>query len=597
MASAEVSPAPRMNAVMALHLIGFLIVAAGVSINPLKITKAFFSDEAVYYTMTYSLAFDHDLLFTRDDLLRSFRETPDGARGIILKINERDRTIVFGKSFLYPLLVAPFVRVCGTNGFFVLNALLFWLNLLCGYSFCRRIMRPQLAVLFSLFYFMANVSMTYLLWMTPEYLNMSLVCFAFFFFMKAAREQRRSAMLSILLSGICFALATYSKPTNALLAVFPGIWMLLNKRILHLLAMFAVTAFVVLALFGINVAFTGQWNYQAGHRYVFYDHFPFERIGTSPFAAFKNRKEIEALKRPPFYARAFLYNWGYFFLGRFSGVAWYFFPMLFSIIYFWSGPKESLSTIAYAAGWLGIVTYMVGIPWNYFGGSGTIGNRYLMNAYAVMLFAVPGQPSRKCFVSAACAAVLFASPILATPVLSSFYNSFHQSGALFTMMPVEKTLVGDLPISSEPRASRIAFDQTPGYLAYFVDDNTYYRETFEGKSGFWVKGGKEAQVMVRTMTPASALSLEVKSLGANRVAVSGGRNRETLDLKAPVFYRLPLWLSPPFPYDRENFGPTYVYALKIHPLTGVVSTIGEKGQERYLGCFVRINLQQAPAFK
>ncbi|HET6267121.1 MAG TPA: hypothetical protein VFG11_05330, partial [Acidobacteriota bacterium] len=55
--------------VILLHLVGFLFFAAALCINPLKITRAFFSDEAVYYTMAYSFVNDHDMEFQREDLI------------------------------------------------------------------------------------------------------------------------------------------------------------------------------------------------------------------------------------------------------------------------------------------------------------------------------------------------------------------------------------------------------------------------------------------------------------------------------------------------------------------------------------------------
>jgi hypothetical protein len=586
--------ARKENPVLYLHLIGLLFVVSGLTINPLKITKAFFSDEAVYYTMAYSFAYDHDMVFAKEDLLRSYKEIADGPRGIILKINERDHNLVFGKAFLYSLIAAPFVRVCGTNGFSVLHGLLLWLNLLCGYRFCSSFMRPRWATLFSTLYFLANASLIYLLWMTPEYFNMSLVCYAFFFFMTARRslskdaKEEHTVIWPYLLSAFFFALATYSKPTNALLALPPGLWMFLRGRWPAALLTLAVYILVTLGLFGANVWFTGQWNYQTGHRFVFYDHFPHERPGASPFASFKNKKEIVSLKRPPFYLMAFLENWEYFFFGRFSGFAVYFFPLFFGMLYFWFVPKNSLSLAAYIAGWIGVLTYMIGIPWNYFGGSGTLGNRYLMNAFSIFLFAIPAQPSRRCFAVAFCCSLLFTSAFLFSPVLSSYDSSFHQKNAIFNWLPVEKTLVGDLP-NTDPRSSRIAFDQPPGYFVYFVDDNIYFRETFENQTGFWVKGGRSAQIVLRTLDPVTHVHLKIKSLQPNRVTVSAGGGLETIDLKKPVVYERDVRLSRPFPYDRESFGVTYIYIVTIQSESGAISTIGNP-EERYLGCFVRIDL-------
>src|SRR5206468_2624503 len=97
-----------------------------------RASLGFKSDEATYYMMAYSLTEDGDLTYTKEDLTRVWREFPSGPAGVFLK---KGRTLAgapdpnpnrlyYGKSFIYPLFAAPFVKVFGTNGFLVLHALL-----------------------------------------------------------------------------------------------------------------------------------------------------------------------------------------------------------------------------------------------------------------------------------------------------------------------------------------------------------------------------------------------------------------------------------------------------------------------------------------
>jgi len=76
----------------------------------------FKSDEATYYMMAYSLIEDGDLSYTKDDLVRVWREFPSGPAGVFL---QKGRTLrgapdpnpnrfYYGKSFIYPLFAAPF---------------------------------------------------------------------------------------------------------------------------------------------------------------------------------------------------------------------------------------------------------------------------------------------------------------------------------------------------------------------------------------------------------------------------------------------------------------------------------------------------------
>ena len=580
-----------------IHLVSLLFFGAALSIDPLKIARAFFSDEAVYYTMAYSFAEDGDMEFQRRDLVRVYKEFAGGPSGIILKINERDKTIVFGKGFLYGLAASPFVKLFRTNGFLVLSVLLLWLNLFCGYRFCASIMRPPIAMLFSFFYFLANASLVYLFWMTPEYFNMSLVCYSFFFFISAEQFKSSTRLLkapyNYFLSAFFFGLATYSKPTNALLVIPLGIWMLSKRKVLAALITFSIFIFTTVGLFGLNFYYTGDWNYQGGRRAVFYTRFPFEKPGVSEFAPFQ-KPPIAAMVRPPFYPKAFLNNWLYFFFGRYSGFAVYFFPMFFVLVYFLFVKKTSLSWAVYASGWTGILTYMIGLPWNYFGGSGTIGNRYLFNAFAVLLFAMQKEPSPKLLAAGFCCSLLFGAVFLCSPVLSSFRNSFHQQSSVFRLLPVEDTLLFDLPTNSNFIASRVAFDEPPNYFVYFLDDNTYYKETLAPYTGFWVKGERAAEFVLRAFQPASVLRLRLKSMQPNQtITVSVNGKSTKIPLRDDAFQEQLIQLPAPFPYDRDNKGATFLYNIKIQSRGGVITDLGGKG-ERYLGVFVRLELPEDP---
>src|SRR4029079_19545300 len=92
-----------LQPVWAIHLVGFIFIAAGFSINPLALQRSFFSDESLYYTIAYNFANDNDMTFQQNDLVRVYREFAAGPQGIVLKVNEKDQNIVFGKAFLYSM--------------------------------------------------------------------------------------------------------------------------------------------------------------------------------------------------------------------------------------------------------------------------------------------------------------------------------------------------------------------------------------------------------------------------------------------------------------------------------------------------------------
>src|SRR5690606_36571720 len=124
------------------------------------------SDEATYYLMAYSLAFDGDLEYRQEDLERGYREFATGPSGIFLKrgtdvtgfrvtarppfvefpgVPDPDPSrLYFGKSYLYSLVAAPFVRILGTNGFLLLNAILLWAGFFVAYLFATARSTPWL---------------------------------------------------------------------------------------------------------------------------------------------------------------------------------------------------------------------------------------------------------------------------------------------------------------------------------------------------------------------------------------------------------------------------------------------------------------------
>ena len=247
--------------------------------------------------------------------------------------------------------------------------------------------------------------------------------------------------------------------------------------------------------------------------------------------------------------------------------------------------KSGIATAVYVAGWVGILSYMVGLPWNYFGGSGTIGNRYLMNCFAVLLFCLTQEPSKKLLISAFAGSLLFSAPFLFTPILSSFDNSYHQKAGIFKVLPLERTLLADLPFNTNRNAVRVAFDDPPTYLLYFADNNTYFRENYDRRIGFWVKGERECEIILRTTQKISRLHLKLKPAMPGTTVIVDGGEKTKIELKEPVFYSGEVYVSDPVPYDRDNTGVTYLYRLKIRSLQGKITKV-DKMSERYLGVFV-----------
>lgn len=367
-------------------------------------------DEATYVTMAFSAAYDLDFVYEKRDLERFWRIYERGPEGIFLKRGqERDISVdwrwpfvhssvrpdnradrlYFGKAFLYPLVAGPFVRAAGLNGFLLLHAILLTGVFLGSYHFLAARASDVAAIPFALAFLGASIAPLYAVWLTPEILNLSLVFYAYFLWQYKevanpadgpwARFLR--SRWSDILAAALLGLATYSKPSNALLAL-PLIALALWRRsLIRALALVLVFAATTAASFGANSLVTGELNYQGGERKTFYGKFPFE----NPDASFDNRgissatddvQEEELLENVVW--RRLVDNVKYFFIGRHAGLIPYYFPAaiaaglcLASRKHFRPWHALILATIAATVGGL-----LFMLPFTWAGGGGPPGNRY-----------------------------------------------------------------------------------------------------------------------------------------------------------------------------------------------------------------------------
>jgi hypothetical protein len=118
---------------LATAAVTVVLLAFAISVDFPRASQGFKGDEATYYSLTHSLARDRDFAFQRRDLIRVWEEYPSGPEGIFLKKGKvvhgvkltgrvpfvaLDQSpdpsqvrLFYGKSYIYPLVAAPFVAV------------------------------------------------------------------------------------------------------------------------------------------------------------------------------------------------------------------------------------------------------------------------------------------------------------------------------------------------------------------------------------------------------------------------------------------------------------------------------------------------------
>jgi hypothetical protein len=389
----------------------------------------------------------------------------------------------------------------------------------------------------------------YLVWLTPELFNFSLVFLAFFLWSyKENGAPAGSGRWAPLLSGpgsdyaaaILLGVATFSKPVHIVLIgplVALALWRRQWARSARIFALFVAATGL---LFMANYVTTGDANYQGGNRKTFYGYtgFPF----ANPRETFETTGQARATDGVPLdivvtrdAPTVFGYNLAYFAIGRYSGFVPYFFPGVVSLLLFVAAPRRRplwqwLTAGAAVIAAIGLILYM---PYTYSGGGGPVGNRYYLSFYPLFLFLTPALSLPVAPLAAIAIGALFTAPLVMNPFDMSFDPGAHAKSGPVRMLPIELTQLIDLPVSAKPDRSRIKLAGDPPMLAYFPDDNAY---RVEGDA-FWVRGRSRADIILRAPAVDDALgtgrpvrlqslAIEIENGGkANEVRIrTGGEN-------------------------------------------------------------------------
>jgi hypothetical protein len=181
---------------------------------------------------------------------------------------------------------------------------------------------------------------------------------------------------------------------------------------------------------------------------------------------------------------------------------------------------------------------------------------------------------------------LFSAPLVLNPFYTSFNPADHPKHGPLRLLPVELTLVNDLPINTRQERVRVWVGTQRRFQVYFLDDNAYSRE--EGVF-FWTRGTSKAEFLVKTVEPVSGLDLQLVAgaVPANvtvrwgwwtaRVAMTPGQSRT---VTVP--------LDEGFPYQG-----TRVWRVSVACDSGFVPALLDpgSGDRRYLGVRVTPELK------
>jgi hypothetical protein len=629
-----------VKARLVLALVSVALVGTTLGLDLPRASRGeFWGDGATYYAMAWSLARDLDLRYDARDLARVRAEYPGGPQGVFLKrasggltvdaaagfpwvrrVRADEGRLYFAKAFAHPLVAAPLLALLGTRGLTLANGLLLSAALWLAFSVLRRRkMGPWAALAVAVALFLLTVAPVYLVWPTPEIFGLTLITAGL-----AAWAGGRP-----LLAAVLFGVAGYVKPPNVLMAAPLGLDPLLpgrgerlfgpglGRRLGESLRRGAVLALTAATLYGLNAAFTGELNYQGGERKTFYDRFPFDAAGATfddsgtwmttnqvgPLVAGRDEERVTAqsgpARNPAEIRESFAWNLGYFWIGRFGGALPYFFPAVLALaLFLLGGPRDRRGWLALAAVTLSWLAYIWLIPDNWYGGGGTVGNRYFLNLLPGFLFLVPVRRAPWLAAGSVVAAGAFLAPLLVSPVGQSLRPGDHATRTVFKALPPELTMLNDLSVFTEAWRKKRPFGfvgnlergaDPDAYFLYFMDDGTFGKEEWRGRAGFWLRGGARAEVVLRAFDLALVEHVVLRVSGgprgdsvaarlgwrSSRVTVGPGQTAE-IELPAGRGLRY---------YD------TYLHVLHLSSRRG-----GWLADRREVGAFVDVRLVMGPRF-
>lgn len=557
------------------------------------------ADQAVYLAMTQSIALDGDLEYTRKDLARYYYSFDAGPQGIFLK-KGKDGRIFYAKSFAYSLFAAPFVRYLGVNGFLVFYSLLLWLILFLGARYLRLIQSHGFPLASILTFLFASITCIYYFWLSPDFFNFSLIFFILFLWLykELARKSRIEAPSTLLerfflsektdfLASLLLGFATFSKPPNVVLLAPLLLHQLFKRRLARATLMTLIFILSVALFFGANYLLTSDWNYMGGERKTFIGTFPLEKDNVT-FESVGHPMTSEGYFEKFFLPLTFVpVNLFYYFFGRFTGITWYFFPAVMALFLFIFSPKRLEQWLLLLAAVGGILIYVIFMPDNYGGGGGSLANRYFLNIYPLFFFLAPDRWKKRDLIVTWIMAALFISPILVSPFRSSASPATHAKRFPFKALPVEMTLINNLPTNTNPRAFRVdaGITEYRGFL-HFLDDN--FLPKLE-PTGIWTRGPYACEMILKTYYPLKEIVVHLlnnpRMNNEIKVMVEGQKKKVTLQSRQRATLR--------FPVGRGfQIKASHLYRLKIKASKGSIPYFEDptSNERRVLGVFFELEL-------
>jgi hypothetical protein len=360
-------------------------------------------------------------------------------------------------------------------------------------------------------------------------------------------------------------------------------------------------------LFGIQWQVAGHWNYQGGERKSFSHEFPYANgksfDDASATAQVTNLGEYE----PPFKPYLLPHYVAYFLVGRFGGIVPYYFPAVLGVALFLIYGRGEKGRGLYR--WLVLggavvasAVYIVMIPTNTIGGGGTVANRYFMNIMPLLFFLLPERTPRWAPLAAAVGGIVFIGHILISPISTSQKPAYYSETPVLRLLPVEYTMLNDLPINTESERRRVPWyrkaddGEEIAFFLYHLDHASFLKtRSAGGEQRLWIKGGRRAELVIRTAKRLKTITVRVTNINRTNdvgISVQGGSKRMRMaprEKKTLVFRAVS-----PFAYYYMTKEPSYIYTVVAETGVGLTPRTQPGGENdwRYLGAMLEFQVEE-----
>lgn len=498
-----------------------------------------FGDEAGYLLQAESVARDLDLRYTDRDRERLVQRHGHRAGDTGLGLVQKGEAVFLDQPLAHSLLLAPFVRLAPQRGAAVLNVLLLTVAAwMAARTLARRMgtLAPLVVVLFVF----GSVTFRYVFLALPDLLVLAAAVTAFALAygreepvatespeIYRAPDEGWSPLWRWLAVGALLVVPSVHHPLYLGLFVPAAVATPKAERQRSLASLFAgAVAILVLGALA-KWMLTGSW------------------AAVLP-TSLDDIWPVLAGERVVLDGNLIGWNLVYFLAGRSVGALPYFLPVLLALGGWAGGGRRSTLVLSVLA--IGVL-FVLAAPFNFFGGPGAIGNRWLLPLYGA-LWLVPTRRLHWGWMAVTAAlAGLFLWPSWTAPrafPVGPDGNYRHSAGLARRFLPYE-TSQRELPSIGELRQD-VFWLRATGRLT----------RPAGGGDRFELEGKGPTEFLVATPTPLVALHLEFGPTSPGKIVVTQGRLGDTVfrpdggvgfDLFAPTpRARHPMWWSD----ERQN---------------------------------------------